>query len=389
MGVLRMKQVNSVLSTYTADVSGVCSALYEMGGMTVIHDASGCNSTYTTHDEPRWYDTPSMVYISALAEMEAMMGDEEKLIGDVCTTAEQLKPRFITLCGTPIPMMMGTDFSGIARLVERRTGIPTLGIATNGTHSYLTGISEALVMAAKRFCPDGVSPAPVDGHPVINLLGVTPLDFSVTGTVEALRKLLEEKGYRIRACWAMGDAFEDLTAAGEAHVNLVVSSAGLALAKFLRQKYGTPYVIGLPVGSDNSVFEALDRAAATGENQSPLQKCLPADENAALIIGESVWAASMRRAYEEVTGKPARILCPLEYDAGLLNGADIADDDESVVADAMKKAAVTIADPMYLGAAPGVPFVRFPHEGYSGRIWRKEIPVFVGKDLTRWLKSKL
>lgn len=384
-----MKQVNSVLSTYTADVSGVCSALYEMGGMTIIHDASGCNSTYTTHDEPRWYDTPSMVYISALAEMEAMMGDEEKLIGDICSAAKQLKPRFITLCGTPIPMMMGTDFSGLARLIERRTGIPALGIPTNGTHSYLMGIAPALEAAAKRFCPDGVSPAPMGEHPVINLLGVTPLDFSVTGTVEALRSLMEKKGYHVRSCWAMGDSFEDLMAAGEAHVNLVVSSAGLGLAKIFRKKYGTPYVTGLPVGSDTSVFEALDRAAATGENQSPLRECLAPDENSALIIGESVWAASMRRAYEEVTGRPARILCPLELDAGLLTGADLATDDESVIASAMKKAAVTIADPMYLGAAPGVPFVRFPHEGYSGRIWRKEIPVFVGEDLARWLKEKL
>ena len=384
-----MKQVNSVLSTYTADVSGVCSALYEMGGMTVIHDASGCNSTYTTHDEPRWYDTPSMVYISALAEMEAMMGDEDKLIGDVCSTAAQLHPRFITLCGTPIPMMMGTDFAGIARLTERRSGTPTLGISTNGTHSYLMGISAALEAAAKRFCPDDVTPAPVGEHPVINLLGVTPLDFSVTGTVQALRALMEEKGYHVRSCWAMGDSFEDLMAAGEAHVNLVVSSAGLSLAKFFRKKYGTPYVVGLPVGSDDSVFRALDEAAKTGENRSPLADALPADENAALIIGEAVWAASMRRAYEEVTGKPARILCPLEYDAGLLTEGDLATDDETIIAEAMKKAALTIADPMYQAVAPGKPFVRFPHEGYSGRIWRKEIPVFVGEDLTRWLKEKI
>lgn len=384
-----MKQVNSVLSTYTADVSGVCSALYEMGGMTVIHDASGCNSTYTTHDEPRWYDTPSMVYISALAEMEAMMGDDEKLIGDVCSTAEQLKPRFITLCGTPIPMMMGTDFSGLARLIERRTGIPALGIPTNGTHSYLMGIAQALEAAAKRFCPDGVSPAPLGEHPVINLLGVTPLDFSVTGTVQALRSLLEEKGYHVRSCWAMGDSFEDLMAAGEANVNLVVSSAGLGLAKFFRKKYGTPYVTGLPVGSDDAVFRALDEAARTGENLSPLKECLPADENCALIIGEAVWAASMRRAYEEVTGEPARIICPLELDAGLLTGADLLTDDETVIAEAMKKAKLTIADPMYQAVAPGKPFVRFPHEGYSGRIWRKEIPVFAGEELTRWLKERL
>ncbi|MBQ4050780.1 MAG: oxidoreductase, partial [Oscillospiraceae bacterium] len=329
------------------------------------------------------------VYISALAEMEAMMGDDEKLIGDVCSTAEQLKPRFITLCGTPIPMMMGTDFSGLARLIERRTGIPAIGIATNGTHSYLPGVSAALEEAAKRFCPDEAAPAPMGEHPVINLLGVTPLDFSVTGTVEALRSLLEKKGYHVRSCWAMGDSFEDLMAAGEAHVNLVVSSAGLGLAEFFRQKYGTPYVTGLPVGSDDAVFRALDEAARTGENLSPLKERLPADESCALIIGESVWAASMRRAYEEVTGEPARIICPLEYDADLLGEADINTDDETLIAEAMKKAKLTIADPMYLGAAPGVPFIRFPHEGYSGRIWRKEIPVFVGENLIRWLKERL
>ena len=56
----------SSMSTYTADCSGVASALYELGGMTVIHDASGCNSTYTTHDEPRWNTMPSAVFISAL-----------------------------------------------------------------------------------------------------------------------------------------------------------------------------------------------------------------------------------------------------------------------------------------------------------------------------------
>ena len=78
-----MKQTQAFLSTYTADVSGVCSALFELGGMTVMHDASGCNSTYNTHDEPRWYDMDSLVYISGLSELEAVMGDDEKLIADV------------------------------------------------------------------------------------------------------------------------------------------------------------------------------------------------------------------------------------------------------------------------------------------------------------------
>ena len=61
-----MNQTAKIISIYAADTSGFCSALYEYGGMTVIHDASGCNSTYTTHDEPRWYDKDSMMYICSL-----------------------------------------------------------------------------------------------------------------------------------------------------------------------------------------------------------------------------------------------------------------------------------------------------------------------------------
>ena len=82
-----MKQVSVTLSTYTADVSGVCSALYELGGMVVIHDPSGCNSTYNTHDEPRWYDMDSLVFISGLSQMDAIMGNDDKFINDMIWTS--------------------------------------------------------------------------------------------------------------------------------------------------------------------------------------------------------------------------------------------------------------------------------------------------------------
>ena len=197
-----MRQVSRVLSTYTADVSGVCSALYEMGGMVIMHDASGCNSTYNTHDEPRWYDMPSMVYVSGLSELEAVMGDDDKLLRDVERAAKELHPRFVAIAGTPIPMMMGTDFKGIARLLERRLGIPVFGFATNGTHSYVSGVGMALAQAAKRFClPKEQLSGAAGKRPCVNLLGVTPLDFSVTGNVEALKGIFQSEGYQVKSCW--------------------------------------------------------------------------------------------------------------------------------------------------------------------------------------------
>ncbi|MBQ5684575.1 MAG: hypothetical protein IIV27_02950, partial [Clostridia bacterium] len=93
---------------YSSDLSGVCSALYELGGLLVMHDASGCNSTYATHDEPRWYGSDSLIFISGLREYDAILGNDEKYIRDVCEAAEETHPTFIAVFGSPIAAMTGT-----------------------------------------------------------------------------------------------------------------------------------------------------------------------------------------------------------------------------------------------------------------------------------------
>ena len=62
-----------------------------------MHDASGCNSTYNTHDEPRWYDIESMIYISGLIENDVILGNDEKLISDVIEAAQETNPKFIAI----------------------------------------------------------------------------------------------------------------------------------------------------------------------------------------------------------------------------------------------------------------------------------------------------
>ena len=146
-----MKQVSVTLSTYTADVSGVCSALYELGGMVVIHDPSGCNSTYNTHDEIRWYDQDSLIYISGLTEIDAIMGNDEKFLNDIMDAARELKPRFIALAGSPIPYMNGTDFPALAEVLEQELEIPAFSVPTNGMHDYVYGAGLALEQIARQF----------------------------------------------------------------------------------------------------------------------------------------------------------------------------------------------------------------------------------------------
>ena len=202
-----MRQAYRIIPIYTADVSGVCSALYELGGMTVMHDPSGCNSTYNTHDEIRWYDEDSLIFISGLTEIDAIMGNDEKFIHDIEEAASELKPRFIALASSPIPYMNGTDFPAIAEVTEQDMGIPTFAVPTNGMHDYVRGAGMALEAIAEHFVlpkshAEDVSNKNTEEkgrNRLVNLLGVTPLDFGPLDHAETMKRSLEQYGWQINS----------------------------------------------------------------------------------------------------------------------------------------------------------------------------------------------
>ena len=377
-----MKQVAKIISTYSADTFGVCSALFELGGMSVIHDASGCNSTYTTHDEPRWYDMDSMVFISALSEMEAILGDDEKLIGDIVTAAEELRPRFIALTGTPIPAMTGFDFEAVARVIEGRTGIPTFGFAATGMHTYIQGASMAFAALAERFVAD----TDRRQERTVNILGLTPLDFSVNGTDKSIAAFLEGRGWRVLSRWAMGDSLESIARSGEARVNLVVSAAGLEAAKILERRFGTPFVVGVPYG--NAWADTLgDALALTDELGLAMRPHSEASGGDIVIIGEGITSLSLASAIEMETGRGARVLCTTECDEGCLREKDQLCHWEDEITAALQNAGVVIADPLFRPLCPDTArFVALPAESFSGRIYRDLIPNLV-TDFDRFLKE--
>lgn len=373
-----MKQVSRLISTYTADVSGVCSALYELGGMVVMHDPSGCNSTYNTHDEPRWYHMDSLIFISGLQEIDAIMGNDEKLIQDICDACEELKPAFVALSRTPIPLINGTDFDAIAKIITDRTGIPAFFFPTNGTYSYVYGAGIALEKIADFYTPKAGIRMAADPKGV-NLLGVTPLDFSVNSTLDSLREFLKGEGYHLISCLAMDSSLEEIGRAAEASVNLVVSSVGLRAAKVLQKKFGTPYVVGLPVGAFAPVVAAdMKKAIETGECQVSVLKRPQAIQAKTAIVGEAVVSASLAADMSLRDGVPVRVISTLELEDEILVAGDAKAREEEELEDCFKNLEVLIGDPLFKPIVPeSVTFKPLPHEAYSGRIYRKEIPDLV------------
>ena len=412
-----MKQVARVLSTYSADLFGICSVLYELGGLVVMHDASGCNSTYNTHDEPRWYDIESMIYISGLIENDVILGNDEKLISDVIEAASETQPKFIAISAALIPLFMSTDMKGIARIIEKRTGIPTFGFTTNAMDTYVLGGNMVYREFLGRFCPNLENiPTSTQGNSLsVNLLGVTPLDFSIVGNVEALKEYFKDCGIEVNCCMTMGCTVEEMANAHKADVNVVCSSLALDGARILNDKYEIPAVLGLPMGKTACCeLEKLIRESASDgktrvlgssgelssipalEHQKSSYTLRDRAKGGTWIIGEAINAAGIRYVLEHDLGiTEVHILCPTQVDAHMLRDGDVMVRDESDIEKVLKDAKCVIADPIYRriltrdenGNLPH--FINIPHEAYSGRMYRSHIPVFIGDCFTGWLYEKM
>ncbi len=352
-------------STYTADVSGVCSLMYELGGMTILHDPSGCNSTYTTHDEPRWFDSKSLMFVSGLDEMAAVFGDDDVLIRDAVKACSDLHPRFITLCGASIPHIIAFDYKGVSHLIEDQTGVPVLPVPTDGMKSYVSGVGLAAREWIRRFAD---SDKEIQKGSV-NLLGITPIDFGTEDNVKALQKELQEDGFVINGVMAYGDTFENLQNLYAGSVNVLPSSCGRMPARFMYGKKKIPYVEGLPIGSymSEKVKDAIREAMESGRPQKAYDAAFP-DAAEVLVIGEEVYAKSLASGINHETKFSAKPLWP-DINEGL---------DEDLLAAEIRKADIVIADPLFHNIA-GNKLRKMPHVGYSGRIFLKDIPVFTTK----------
>lgn len=290
-----MRGLYTKIPTLSPDFSGVCSTLFELGGTVIIHDAGGCTGSYTGYDEPRWFDTKSRMFTSNLDDVEAVLGTDEILLNKIFSADEWLDGEFFALMGSPSPMVLGTDFKALCKLINKKTGKPAMSFSTKGTEYYDEGISKALLELAKTFLPKertGIVPGSV------NLLGATPLDMTNQYNVDIICNMLNAGGFSVQSVWAMGSSLKAIKNSLRAECNVALTASALKTARYLKKEYNMPYVAGSFTGAKASSECMRSIAAAiAGEKFIP---DFPQDsgDNHALVIGEQLIANGIRRSLE-------------------------------------------------------------------------------------------
>lgn len=349
-----MKGLYRYLSPFSPDQSGAVAVLYELGGIIVILDAGGCAGNICGFDEPRWGHKQSAVYSAGIRDLDAILGRDERTIDKVGGAVEAVgNANFIALIGTPVPAVVGTDLKALARMCEKKFGLPTLAIETYGMEYYDKGAElaymtlikalergdldksfEALdlhvpskVASSKAASLEDAAPFDPKAHVAsVGVLGATPLDLLSLDGAELLRQRVELKvtqqnlfHMRVRTgeftvsdpavirknyednkpdvyVFGLDCGFDQLGHLFTVDRNVVVSPAGLKPAQYLEKKYGIPYDVEYPIGHELAVSLHKRVCEAAGPKDAA-----PADRSAkVLILHQQVAGNSLRASLESI-----------------------------------------------------------------------------------------
>lgn len=381
-----MSKLCITLPPFAPDYSGAASALFELGGMTVIHDASGCTGNYTGFDEPRWFGSDSAVYCSGLRHMDAVLGNDEKFINETAEAAGSIKPEFIAILGSPVPTVIGTDLKGMACEIENITGIPSIGLETKGLAYYGKGISDATAELMKKLVKEKGKTIPR----AVNILGMTPLDFYINGWEKKFTELFKNESMDVLACFNMGLTLEDMKRSTSAQLNIAVSQAGVQQGEFMKRKYGIPFIAVTPLG-DGTIAVNKAKMALDGVFDESVKS---GDDARVLIVGEQIMANSIREYISLKNGVSAHTAVLFDCSAEYMGKGDVEVKNELQLRNIINsgKYKTVVGDPMIKALVKEentekINFVPLPHVAVSSKVHWDEYRDFMGKNSESWLNS--
>jgi nitrogenase molybdenum-cofactor synthesis protein NifE len=382
-----MSKLCIYIPPFASDYTGVCATMFDLDCLMAINDASCCTGHYVYYDEPRWAEKARPTFSTQLRTLDAILGNDKKVVDCVLKMSENVDTKMIALIGTPVPAITGMDMEGMAYEIEYQCGKPALGFNTTGFEYYDAGIAQAGKALIDYFAPKSSKSLNKREHSV-NIIGMTPLDYGNKGNDTALRTALEQEGWEVNACLFMGTSLDELKRIPEAQINIAVSAAGLSCAKYLKSRFGMPYVAIAPMGNEyfshiSDIIEGKNIELTSPKGNSGKR---------ALIIMDQVMGNSLRNALHQA-GCPHNINVAsfFGWDKNIAEAADffIPSEKELMMAIRSGKYDYVIGDPS-LSKIPDMATVKYfgiAHPAVSGKLQWANVPEYLSDTFDKEIKK--
>ena len=208
------------------------------------------------------------LFTTHMSEDDVVMGDVTRLEEALIELDKNYAPKVIFVVASSVTAVIGTDIKGVCRYMQNEVKAKLVAFEQGGFRGdYSVGLAETYKLLVKNLPKKDVA----QEKGVYNIIGASAWRYRMASDIWEVKSLLSEAlGLSCNACLCCDTSVEELQALGKAQVNIVLGSEGLAAAKLLEEKFGTPYVYAVPYGYSGTATFLESVGEAVGEVPSPL-----------------------------------------------------------------------------------------------------------------------
>ena len=186
------------------------------------------------------------LFTTHMSEDDVVMGDVTRLEEAIIELDKSYAPKVIFVVASSVTAVIGTDIKGVCRYMQNEVKAKLVAFEQGGFRGdYSIGLSETYKLLVRNLPQKDVA----QEKGVYNIIGASMWRYRMESDIWEIKSLLSEAlGLSCNACLCCDTSVEELEDMGQAQVNIVLGNEGLAAAKYLEEKFGTPYVYAVPYG---------------------------------------------------------------------------------------------------------------------------------------------
>ena len=202
------------------------------------------------------------MFTTHMSEDDVVMGDVTRLEDAIVELDKSYAPKVIFVVASSVTAVIGTDIKGVCRYMQNEVKAKLVAFEQGGFRGdYSIGLAETYKLLVRNLPKKDVA----QEAGVYNIIGASAWRYRMASDIWEVKRLLDEAlGLSCNACLCCDTSVEELEDMGLAQVNIVLGNEGLAAAKYLQEKFGTPYVYAVPYGYNGTLSFLAQVGEAVG-----------------------------------------------------------------------------------------------------------------------------
>ncbi len=226
-------------------LQGAVSVLKSINGVVpIVHSTAGCaaQEKYISNAALGYASDNYAIACTNVIEKQVIFGGTSRLREQIKNTVKVLEGELYVVISGCATEIVGDDIGAMTKEAAEQ-GYPVINISTPGFkgHSFdaYTKVIKGIIEGLSKI-HDTEASTDTD---FINVFGIAPnLDPYWEGNLEEIYLLLEAAGFKTNPLFGYKSSVDNWKQIRNAGLNVVFTEWGLEIARYLEEKYGTPYI---------------------------------------------------------------------------------------------------------------------------------------------------